>query len=63
MNELHPKSTHHRTMSRFSSSKGHDPDDELCALVSPPKDIFNPRLSILFDECKLDWTGLRCEVV
>jgi hypothetical protein len=28
MNELHPKSARHRTMSRFSSSKGHDPDDE-----------------------------------
>jgi hypothetical protein len=23
MNELHPKSARHRTMSRFSSSKGH----------------------------------------
>ena len=31
MNELHPKSARHRPMSRFSSSKGHDPDDEFCA--------------------------------
>jgi hypothetical protein len=29
MNELHPKSARHRTISRFSSSKGHGPDDEL----------------------------------
>jgi hypothetical protein len=31
MNELHPKSARYRTMSRFSSSKGHRLDEELCA--------------------------------
>jgi hypothetical protein len=60
MNELQPKSARHRTMSRFSSSKGHGLDEELCPLVSPPQ----PCRSSLYEQVEnlalVDdvWTGM-----
>ena len=42
MNEPHPKSARHRTMSRFSSSKGHGLDDELCVSFHPRSLVASP---------------------
>jgi hypothetical protein len=46
MNERHPDSARHPTMSCFSSSKGNGLDEELCPLVSPPQ----PCASSLYEQ-------------
>jgi hypothetical protein len=56
MNELHPKSARHRTMSRFSSSKGHDPDDELCFTALGTSSIRDFQSS----STNASWIGLGC---